>query len=79
MTGTIETLADQFGLKIVDHEGSDTSTDKAGINTPKTETTEKDNTEKDTNEKADKAEVDPRLKDATVGSISDIKDLYQGP
>lgn len=26
-----------------------------------------------------KAELDPRLKDATVGSISDIKDLYQGP
>jgi hypothetical protein len=73
MTGAIEALAGQFGLTIVekDHEGSDTSTEKAGIDTPKTDATEKDAIEK--------AEVDPRLKDATVGSISDVKDLYQGP
>jgi hypothetical protein len=76
MARTIEALADQFGLKVVDSEGSDTSTDKAGINTPRTDTTEKDTAEKEAKEKV---ELDPRLKDATAGSISDIKDLYQGP
>ena len=59
----IDALAGQFSLKIVDSEGSDTSTDKIGVDTPKTGTAEKDS----------------RLKDATTGSISDIKDLYQGP
>jgi hypothetical protein len=59
----IHALASQFGLKIVDNEGSETSTGKAGVDTPKTDSTEED----------------ARLKDATTGSISDIKDLYQGP
>jgi hypothetical protein len=59
----VHALASQFGLKIVDNEGSETSTGKAGVGTPKTDSTEED----------------ARLKDATTGSISDIKDLYQGP
>lgn len=71
MTRNIDALASQVGLKVVGGEGSDTSTDKAGVDTPKTETTEKDSIEKTV--------TDPRLKDATTGSISDIKDLYQGP
>ena len=87
MSGAIDVLADQFGLIIVDNsEGSDTSTDKAGINTPNTDTTEKGTVEKDADKKdtdnkeaEKKVEADPRLKDATIGSISDIKDLYQGP
>ena len=77
MTGTIDVLASQFGLKVVESEESDTSTEK-GMDTPKTDTTEK--TEKESEKEAEKeVEKDPRLKDATTGSISDIKDLYQGP
>lgn len=71
MTGNIDTVASQSGLRVVESEGSDTSTGKTGVGTPKTEGTEKDGLEKTV--------TDPRLKDATTGSISGIKDLYQGP
>lgn len=62
---SIEALARQFGSKVVDSEKSESSTEKgtSGADTPKSDTPEKD----------------LALKDAPVGSISDIKSLYQGP
>lgn len=63
----MEALAGQFNLKIVDEqkEGETSPESTVGVATPGTDTPTK--------------EVDPALKDATVGSISNIKDLYQGP
>ncbi|KAH8807790.1 ATPase [Xylogone sp. PMI_703] len=58
----------QSDLKIVE-TASDKSSTESGTATPKSESTEVTTPE----------EVDPRLKDATVGSITDIKSLYQGP
>ncbi|KAH6692073.1 ATPase [Leptodontidium sp. MPI-SDFR-AT-0119] len=59
----MEALADQFNLKIVDDSKKDESS------------SEESGVETPSTTK----EVDPALKDASVGSISNIKDLYQGP
>ena len=62
----MEALASQFDLKIVEDDKKKVSADSTpGPDTPKTDTFEK--------------EKDPALKDATIGSITHIKDLYEGP
>ena len=65
----MEALASQFNLKIVEDEtekkdeASTSSDSTPGADTPATE----------------KSEKDPALEGATIGSINNIKDLYQGP
>lgn len=65
----MEALAGQFNLKIVEvetekkDEASTSSDSTPGADTPDTE----------------KSEKDPTLEGATIGSINNIKDLYQGP
>ncbi|KAH7388922.1 ATPase [Cadophora sp. MPI-SDFR-AT-0126] len=62
----MEALADQFNLKIVDDSKKvESSSESEGAATPSTEDAAK--------------EVDQELRDAAIGSISNIKDLYQGP
>jgi hypothetical protein len=63
----MEALASQFDLKIVEEEKKE---EKSAGNTPGADTPATDASEKET---------DPELKDAPVGSINKIKDLYQGP
>jgi hypothetical protein len=65
----MEALASQFDLKIVEEEKRDEKKEDAsadstpGSDTPKTNASEKD----------------PALKDAPIGSINNVKDLYLGP
>jgi len=71
----LEALASQFGLKVVDDEESASTESKTttGAATPNTDSEEKEKTE------ASKPEEDPALKDAEVGSVSNVKSLYKGP
>ncbi|PMD36930.1 ATPase [Hyaloscypha variabilis F] len=63
----MEALAGQFDLKIVD-EGKKEETEKSADSTPGADTPA-----------TDASETDPELKDAAIGSLNKIKDLYQGP
>lgn len=65
----IEALAKQFDLKVVENKKE--VEEKSADSTPGADTPNTDTSEKDSN--------DPALKDAPVGSINNIKDLYQGP
>lgn len=63
----MEALASQFDLKIVEEEKKE---EKSADSTPGADTPATD---------ASETAADPELKDAPIGSVNKIKDLYQGP
>jgi hypothetical protein len=83
MTGNnpMQVLANQFGLQIVDESKSTPSigTDTDGSDTPKTSPDSNISESPGDANTTDKQKKDAIPEDAPVGSITNIKSLYQGP
>jgi hypothetical protein len=69
----MEALASQFDLKVVVEEKDEKKEEGKNASSDSTPGADTPNTDTETPAK------DPALKDAPVGSINNIKDLYQGP